>query len=52
MSVSKQPKGLRYETGPVERFNYSLFFLGQGMCYILVYSFLQQHSLDNNVPIL
>lgn len=52
MPNSNNTQVQHYETGAVERFNYSLFFLGQGMCYILVYSFLQQYALDIGISAL
>ena len=35
-----------FVTSPAERRNYSLYFLGQGICYALVYMFLQTYALD------
>ena len=39
-------------TGKLERFNYSFYFLGQGMTYVLCYSFLQQYALDAGISAL
>ena len=41
-----------YLTSKLERFNYSFYFLGQGMTYVMCYSFLQQYALDAGISAL
>ena len=41
-----------YRTGKLERFNYSFYFLGQGMTFVIIYSFLQQYALDAGISAL
>lgn len=49
---TEKKESAHYLTGKLERFNYSIYFLGQGMTYILCYSFLQQYALDIGISAL
>ena len=41
-----------FETSKIERFNYAFYFLGQGMTYVILYSFLQPYALDAGISAL
>ncbi len=42
----------KYMTGRTERFNYSVYFLGQNVCFAIIAMFLQQYALDLGVSAL
>ncbi len=41
-----------FKTTKSERLNYSVYFLGQGICYCIVFMFLQTFALDIGIPAL
>ena len=44
--MGKTKQAEKYATTRVERGSYALYFWGQGICYTMVYMFLQTYALD------